>query len=191
MQRWAVLLIIVLVLSPLVACSESDDSGQNNQNSHIIVDASLYRDASQQRDAAQQRDAYQHPDVFIPLDSSHQDAGTANGVVGDPCVGPSECGGITGGTVECMTTLLMMLNFNGGYCTASGCSGVSPDPCAAAGGVCVDMMMMSYCFKPCMDATECRQADGYECKELPIMGDGNTYCLPGMGMGFGDGGLPF
>ena len=65
-----------------------------------------------------------------------QDCPVGVGMVGDPCSGPGDCSDISGGTVECLITLLLILDFTGGYCSASGCSGITPDPCAAAGGVC-------------------------------------------------------
>ena len=111
--------------------------------------------------------------------------GGGDGVVGDACGDLNDCGGVVGQglTAECMTSLGGFVTMPGGYCTSS-CTVPAnpgdPDACAAAGGVCMSALMASYCIQPCVDATECREDEGYTCGASPLGGDA-TYCLPPMG----------
>jgi hypothetical protein len=103
-----------------------------------------------------------------------------NGNAGEACSDPSQCTGITVGTAECLTSLVV-LNFPGGYCTGSGCTVGSG--CDAAGGVCADLFgYAQYCLKACTNVSECRAGEGYDCAVLPGGAAGDpTYCMPPMG----------
>jgi hypothetical protein len=112
--------------------------------------------------------------------------GGGDGVIGDACSGTPDCGGVTGAglTAECLTSLGGFITMPGGYCTST-CTAPAnpgdPDACTAVGGVCMNAMMASYCVKPCEDASDCREGEGYTCAANPMGGE-DTYCLPPMGM---------
>lgn len=104
---------------------------------------------------------------------------TGNGRVGDACSAPEDCSGISGLEAQCMTNLGEIVQLPGGYCTAT-CTAGTPDPCDPSGGVCVNVMVGSYCLKPCTNASECREPD-YTCSALLIGENSATYCIPPMG----------
>ena len=124
--------------------------------------------------------------VTCTFNTSACEGGGGDGVVGDACGSAPDCGGVTGDglTPECLTNLGGFVTMPGGYCTSS-CTAPAnpgdPDACTAVGGVCMNAMMASYCVKPCVDSSECREADGYTCGANPLGGE-ETYCLPPMGM---------
>ncbi|MDY0004475.1 MAG: hypothetical protein RBU30_24475 [Polyangia bacterium] len=181
MRRLSLVLVAGLGLC-LAACGD-DDSGQtNNNNHHMFFDAALQPDSAQpQPDSAQPQ-----PDSAQPQPDSNVQPG--NGITGDGCGGAGQCGGITNGTPECLTTLMSMINFPGGYCSSQSCT--ADTPCDNGNGTCVSIMgFMTVCLKACTAATECRQSEGYDCTTLPLVGGEETYCLPGSGMSF-DAGMP-
>jgi len=126
--------------------------------------------------------------VSCTFNTSDCEGGGGDGVVGDACNGAGECGGVTGEglTAECLTdpTGMGLFTLPGGYCT-SVCTAPAnpgdPDACTAVGGVCVNVMIASYCVKPCADSTECREAEGYTCSAPPGGAETDLYCLPSMG----------
>ena len=108
------------------------------------------------------------------MDVATEEITQAEGVVGDPCTGPDECLGVPSDNRQCITDVFGF-TLPGGYCTAQ-CS--SPDECGE-GANCVGFI--NYCLKLCSEPEDCRMSEGYQCAELPIISDGNTYCIPQMG----------
>jgi len=116
-------------------------------------------------------DVVEDPDaVDIPVEP-------VDGVVGDPCTSPAQCAGVPGDARECLTDIMGFIQFEGGYCSAT-CTTVAE---CGEGANCVNLMIVSYCLKLCDDNSDCRVSEGYNCGELPYVGDGNTYCIPEMG----------
>jgi hypothetical protein len=97
-----------------------------------------------------------------------------SGSIGSSCTSPEDCVRVPGTGRACLTDLMGMVAFEGGYCTAI-CT--SQEDCGE-GANCVNLMMASYCLKLCRTGDECRTDEGYQCAEIPFMGDGNTYCIP-------------
>lgn len=191
--------IVALCLPILVACGGGDtsDGNQQNNNNHVMQndasmddasmdDAFVDPDASQQQDAEVQQDAAQQQDSSTP----------GTGITGDPCTDANQCGGITNGTPECVTDIMSMMSFPGGYCSSSTCT--VGQACDNGMGICVDvggMGFATYCLQECVDATECRTGEGYDCTTVPMSQDTTTYCLPESemsldgGFSMGDGGF--
>jgi hypothetical protein len=71
-----------------------------------------------------------------------------------------------------MTDILGFVELPGGYCSATCTSSTECGP----GGECATILGM--CLATCISSSDCREAEGYECAELPLMG-GGPYCLPG------------
>jgi hypothetical protein len=109
------------------------------------------------------------------VDPGH-DPGTdpgPDGIVGDPCSTSGDCGGVPGAGRLCLTNLMGMLEFPGGYCSAD-CT--SSSECGTQGD-CIDIGGFTYCAKRCTSASECRTGEGYSCVPPPGSSTG-TYCLP-------------
>ncbi len=93
---------------------------------------------------------------------------TQTGAVGDPCDTNENCNpGLT-----CTSDGLP-----GGYCTKTNCA---MGPSCPSGSVCktgldFGQTNLSICVELCNDDTDCRWAEGYECKDL---GNNQTGCLP-------------
>lgn len=191
MRTLGILLAVTLMLG-VAACGDDSSGGGNNHS--VVPDASQQGDASAQLDASQQEDAATQPDAAEQVDAASQaDSSTpGTGITGEGCSDPSQCGGITNGTPECLTSVMSMLNFPGGYCSSQSCT--ADQPCDNGTGVCVNLMLATICLKPCTSPSDCRVSEGYDCKAPPI-GSTETYCLPGGGMsldggfGLGDGGF--
>lgn len=169
----------------LVACSDDDGETTNNNNSnhHLYQDSAVQQDSNQpQPDSSQPQ-----PDSSQPQPDANTQPG--NGITGDPCVNANQCGGITNGTPECLTSLMYVLTFPGGYCSSQTCT--AGTACDNGTGICVSLTLGSACLQACTAATECRQNEGYDCTTIPYIGGSETYCLKGGGMGLPDGGFGF
>ncbi len=177
-------LVIVLTFAGgafMIGCGDDDGgTNDNNDNQHHYYDASA--EASVSYDAHIEVDATQMTDAEVEVDAfTEADAGevVGEGAIGDPCGAPGDCSPPTGLTAECLTDIGGFVQFPGGYCTAE-CTAEGPDPCEPD-GVCVNLMMTSYCLKPCQDISDCREDDGYECDD-PMGQAGTTVCVPPIGM---------
>jgi hypothetical protein len=107
------------------------------------------------------------PDTAPDLVDTAPDS-TTGGVVGDACYSASQCGGVPGAGVTCLTSIMGYITFPGGYCSAV---------CTSAGGECVSLSDLGrYCLKRCTTPTNCRTAEGYGCD--PVTGATGTYCIP-------------
>jgi hypothetical protein len=99
----------------------------------------------------------------------------AGGVVGDPCTSSSDCSGVPEAP-NCLTVIPMgsrYFEFPGGYCSGD-CA--DSDDCGA-GAECVRFFGgMRVCMKSCTADSECRESEGYGCREHPV--DGGTFCMP-------------
>ncbi len=179
--------LVLAVCLPFVLLGCGDDDGQDNNNSHVIVDAAIQQDSAIQQDALVQQDAMVQQDSALQQDSSTQ---PGNGITGDPCSDANQCGGITNGTPACITNLLSFITFPGGYCSSQSCT--VGTACDSGNGVCIDPTGMGFaaaCLQTCTSGTECRESEGYSCTTLPVGSDTQTYCLPDSGMNLGDGGF--
>jgi hypothetical protein len=125
--------------------------------------------------------------VSCTFNTSACENGGGDGLVGDACGNAADCGGVSGPglTAECVTdpTGMGLFTLPGGYCSSS-CTAPTnpgdPDACTAVGGTCINVMVASYCLKPCADASECREPD-YGCSAVPGGVETDLYCLPPMG----------
>jgi len=116
---------------------------------------------------------------WTPGDACCPAAGDGN--VGDACTDATQCTNVNNGTAECLTSVVV-INFPGGYCSGSGCT--PGQACDATGNsVCVDLYgYFQYCLVECTAASECRQAEGYDCTQLPQAPVTDPmYCLPAAG----------
>ncbi len=113
------------------------------------------------------------PDAGVPGD----------GPVGSQCASGADCMGAV-----CLDNFFSIIMLPGGYCSAS-CAGAGS---CGEGADCLPLV--SQCAQTCADDSECRTGEGYSCTELPSIpgvGTAQRFCLPGLGLPGGDGGLPF
>lgn len=110
-------------------------------------------------------------------DPGDGDAPGEGGSIGDACH-PTEAP-CAGAQSQCLERLslggLVMIPFEGGYCTQPGCA--SNDACPEGSG-CFRGIGTPACLKLCKDNSDCRTDDGYTCASIPVIGGGVSYCLP-------------
>jgi hypothetical protein len=107
----------------------------------------------------------------VPVDTGPD--GTGGGVVGDPCYSASQCGGVPGAGVTCLTSIMGYITFPGGYCSAV-CTSAAD---CGVGAECVNLNDLGrYCLKRCSSPGECRTAEGYGCDV--VTGAAGTFCIP-------------
>ncbi len=111
------------------------------------------------------------PGVDTPPDIS-VDTPPGSGVVGDPCVDETSCGGVPTAAF-CLTNLYGYVNFPGGYCSGSCASEAECGP----GTGCLVMGGYGACMKRCTSSAECRAAEGYTCGPIPYVTT-ETFCIP-------------
>ncbi len=182
-RLFVILSIVALAWAPACSDDSSGGGGGNNynntnntqQDSGVQYDSAVLPDSGQLVDSGMLPDAANEPDAANTQDGG----GGGNGAIGDPCTDASDCAGPNGLTADCLTDLMSFVQFPGGYCTAN-CDPNTQDPCGA-GAVCASMGGQGYCFKQCNDASECREAEGYECTD-PMSMVGETVCSPHIGM---------
>lgn len=103
------------------------------------------------------------------------------GTIGDGCTSDDDC--TDPPDAECFQTIgggpVPTITFPGGYCS-KGCDTSEDDQCGTTGGCASSGMSggrttitLTMCVAPCKDDTECRQAEGYVCRQI-IPGVG--YC---------------
>jgi hypothetical protein len=115
------------------------------------------------------------PDTSVP-DTTPADIttdGPSGGVVGDACYSASQCGGVPGAGVTCLTSIMGYITFPGGYCSAV----CTSDMDCGTGGACVNLADLGrYCLKRCTSAGDCRTSEGYACDV--VTGTPGTFCIP-------------
>jgi len=103
------------------------------------------------------------------------DGGSTGGVVGDACYSATQCGGVPGAGVTCLTSIMGYITFPGGYCSAV----CTSDMDCGTGGACVNLNDLGrYCLKRCTSAGDCRTSESYGCDV--VTGAPGTYCIPPM-----------
>ncbi|MBW2260516.1 MAG: hypothetical protein JRG91_00975 [Deltaproteobacteria bacterium] len=101
------------------------------------------------------------------------DGGSTGGVVGDACYSATQCGGVPGAGVTCLTSIMGYITFPGGYCSAV----CTSDMDCGTGGACVNLNDLGrYCLKRCTSAGDCRTSESYTCDV--VTGAPGTYCIP-------------
>jgi len=189
-MKWTSSIIVALLLALGPAACSDDNGGTEDQGQDPDV-TDLQPDETVQDQPADEPgpEIAPDPDVEIEIipdtprdettepDGPPPDVIPGDGVVGDPCTVPTDCGGIPASSLQCLTDIMGFITFEGGYCTAT-CT--TPAECGE-GGNCVNIMVASYCLKQCEASSECRTEENYECAELPYISDGNTYCIPQFG----------
>jgi hypothetical protein len=115
------------------------------------------------------------PDLSDVTETTGDDGGGGGGVVGDPCYSATQCGGVPGAGVTCLTSIMGYITFPGGYCSAVCTSDADCGP----EGACVNLSDLGrYCLKRCTSGADCRTSEGYDC--VVVTGAPGTYCLPPM-----------
>ncbi len=113
-------------------------------------------------------------DVHVDVHEDDDPEAPMGGLVGDPCAGIEECGGVSSPARLCNTDMLGYLLFPGGYCSAD-CT--TSEDCGA-GAVCVDLFGLGrFCMKSCTALADCRVAEAYECSSIPGAHEG-LVCMP-------------
>ncbi len=110
-------------------------------------------------------------DAAIPvLDASFPwDGGSGHDArIGDPCDLDSDCVLPAGLVPDCAGSLMGLVEFPGGYCTAE-CTPGEPDPCEPD-GVCCGPGNIGFCMKPCASDDDCRVDEGYRCLDPALTG---------------------
>lgn len=189
------LLLGLVIATPVLlasACSDDSSGGGNNYNvnnntnnnqpdSGVLPDSSTLPDSSLLPDAGTEPDSATQPDSGTEPDGG---GSTGTGAIGDPCSSAGDCAAPSGLTADCLTLLLNVFQFPGGYCTAS-CTPPTdpsdPDPCGP-GAICASLAQQpGQCFKTCNDASECRENEGYDCTD-PMGMVGQNVCAPPIGI---------
>jgi len=126
------------------------------------------------------------PDATDTADATdaREDGACTVGLTGDACTSASSCACVPSSARECLTTLSGYITFPGGYCSAR-CS--SPADCGTGANCATVTTGTNYCLKVCSSASQCRMAEGYTCKTIPMSSDTRTYCLPPDGSDVGPG----
>ena len=111
------------------------------------------------------------PTEVIP--ETVDDGGATGGLVGDACYSATQCGGVPGAGVTCLTSIMGYITFPGGYCSAV----CTSDMDCGSSGACVNLNDLGrYCLKRCTSAGDCRTSESYTCDV--VTGAPGTYCIP-------------
>ena len=98
-------------------------------------------------------------------------AATSSAHVGDPCATFADC--LVGGFCVAAQDNGQPTGFTGGYCTDT--CGTAQSPACPAGSFCGFSVGSRSCIDACTADADCRQADGYLCRDL---GQGRYGCYP-------------
>ena len=93
-------------------------------------------------------------------------------VVGDACSTIEHCSCVPSILPNCMTELATFGTFPGGYCSAT----CVIDFDCGDGADCINLGMLHFCLRACVDDYGCRYNEGYTCRE--VSEGGKAYCLP-------------
>lgn len=96
-------------------------------------------------------------------DCANDQACQGSGAIGDACSSAGQCTAPSGLTAECLQTVMFVLTFPNGYCSA-GCDPQN-DQCGA-GAICATFLMENHCMKTCTDVSQCRGSEGYVCDNM-------------------------
>ena len=105
--------------------------------------------------------------------------GGGDGGFGDPCTGVGDCGGVSSTSVECVEEITQgtaTILFPGGYCTATCFEAGDCGTGATCSGFAPGELI---CLKECTDVSDCRETEGYECRDR--LGSTETFCQPPRG----------
>jgi hypothetical protein len=115
------------------------------------------------------------PDLQDGSDSSDpvEDEQGPGSPIGGPCESDGDCIAPEGTAPVCLTDVVV-IQFPGGYCSATcpGAGSCGPD------AECIDLMLVKYCVRQCSSTAECRVDEGYVCDIIPVIDEINTYCIP-------------
>lgn len=179
MKRTLLTCLALILALGLGACSDdnggSEDIGQDETTTDLVQDEvtsdvpEISPDLPTEPDVVE--DPTPDPDA---LDTPAEEVPPGDGAVGDPCTSVADCGDYPATARQCMTDISGFIEFPGGYCTAT-CT--SEAECGD-GADCVSIIIADFCLKLCDNSSDCRVAENYECAEIPLIGDGTTYCIP-------------
>jgi hypothetical protein len=172
-NAWALALALVMGGALVLAgCGDGGGGGDDEDTSEDSTPGDTVSDMT---------DAIPDPTTEPPEDTPTEgtpDYTPGDALVGDPCTVVDDCAGIPSSAVNCMTDIMGMIEFPGGYCSAD-CT--TDDDCGegatcySAGG------FLTLCLKDCTSDSDCRESEGYGCDEIPYLG-GGPFCIPAISM---------